>query len=329
MGRLSLTLACGRYDRTLALTDGRVRPEGVDLNYIPMEPEEIFWRMTRHSEFDASEFSLGAYTILCSRRDMRFVAIPVFPSRSFRHSCVYVNTESGIEGPHDLRGKRVGTPDYSMTANIWIRGFLENDFGVKPTAVSWFTGGLDEPGRKPRIPLRPIEGLSIRDIGPRTLSDMLQSGEIDALMGAREPGCFHGQGVRVKRLWPNYREIERDYFRRTRIFPMMHTVVIRRDLYEQNRWLALSLFKAFSESKTICFREMASQATLKNMLPWLICELEDTVNLMGEDYWPYGIEPNRKALETFAVYSLEQGLLESPLPIEQLFAEETREAFRI
>ena len=329
MGKLRITLGCGRYDRTSAMIEGRVVPEGVDLNYVVMDPEELFWRMAKYQEFDASEFSLGAYVIMLSRGDRSLVGIPVFPSRFFRHSCIYINVNSGIRKPEDLRGRRVGVPDYTMTANVWIRGFLEHDYGVKPTTMEWFSGGLNEPGRKQRIATRPIEGLSITHLEDKVLSDMLDRGEIDALIGAREPNCYRRGSKNVARLWSDYPEIERDYYRRTRIFPIMHPVVIRREVYEKNRWLAQSLSKAFMESKAICQRELASQSTLRCMLPWLIRELEDTVQFMGEDYWPYGLESNRKTLETFIAYCVEQGLAGSPVRVEELFAPETLDTARI
>lgn len=329
MGKLKITLGCGRYDRSWALMEGRVVPEGVDLNYVPLDPEELFWRMTKYSEFDASEFSLGAYTIMLSRSDRSFIGIPVFPSRFFRHSCIYINSNSGIKKPEDFRGKRMGVPDYTMTANTWIRGVLEHEFGVKPTDMKWFTGGLNEPGRKQRIATRSIEGLSITHLENGVLSDMLDRGEIDGLIGAREPACFRRGSKNVARLWPNYWEVERDYYRRTSVFPIMHLVVIRREIYEKNRWLAQSLSKAFLESKEICHREMSSQSALRYMLPWMIREIEETTRFMGVDFWPYGLEPNRKNLETFVTYSVEQGLADSSFKIEDFFAPETLETARI
>lgn len=329
MGKLRLTLGCARYDRTVPLIDGRVVPEGVDLNYVPLEPEELFWRMAQHSEFDASEFSLCAYTILMGRGDRRFVAIPVFPSRFFRHSCVYVNTNSGIVKPEDLRQKRVGVPDYTMTANVWIRGFLQHDYGVHPTEIQWFTGGLDQPGRKQRIATKPIEGLSVTPIGQATLSDMLEAGEIDAVIGAREPRPFRMGSPKVQRLWPNYKEVEQEYFTRTGVFPIMHTVVIRREVYEKNPWVAQNLFKAFEESRLITLAEMKKQSALRHMLPWLIAELERTVELMGEEYWPYGVESNRHTLELFIQYCVEQGLAESAVDLGDFFARETLDTSRI
>jgi 4,5-dihydroxyphthalate decarboxylase len=323
MAKIKVTLACGPYDRTWPLASGRVQPEGVDLNYISLPPEELFWRMAVHGEFDASEFSLGAVSILLGRGDRRFVGIPVFPSRFFRHSSVFINSNSGIKRPEDLKGRRVGVPDYTMTANTWIRGFLEHDYGVKPTDLQWVTGGLNESGRKQRVATKPIEGLKITNTETGTLSEMLDRGEIDALIGAREPDSFRNRSPNVARLFPNYRDVETKYYQRTGIFPIMHLIVIKRDIYERHPWLAYSLYKAFAESKEICAKEMTAQSALKYMLPWMIPELEETTRIMGADYWPYGLEANRKTLEAFIGYNKEQGLVESPFKAEDLFAPET------
>jgi len=329
MGVLKVTLACGPYDRTWALASGRVHPEGVDLNYVTLQPEELFWRMTVHGEFDAAEFSLGAMTILLGRGDRRFVGIPVFPSRFFRHSSIFVNVHSGIKRPEDLKGRRVGVPDYTMTANTWIRGFLEHDHGVKPTDIHWFMAGLNEPGRRQRVETQPIKGLQITHSDTGILSEMLENGEIDALIGAREPDSFRRRSPNVARLFPNYKQIEIEYFRRTGIFPIMHLIVLKREIHEEHPWLAFSLYKAFVDSKEICAREMSQQSALRYMLPWMIPELEETLRIMGEDYWPYGLDPNRKTIETFITYSHEQGLAESPFNAEEMFAPETIDVARI
>jgi 4,5-dihydroxyphthalate decarboxylase len=285
--------------------------------------------MAVHSEFDASEFSLGAMAVLLGRGDRRFVGIPVFPSRFFRHSSIFINVNSGIERPEDLKGKNVGTPDYTMTANTWIRGFLQHDYGVKPTDVNWYTGGLNEPGRKQRVETKPIKGLKVMTSDVWTLSELLEKGEIDALIGAREPNCYREGSSNVARLFKDYKVEEIDYYRRTGIFPIMHLVVIKREVYEQNPWLAYSLYKAFAESKRICMYEMSMQSALRYMLPWMIPEREETVDIMGDDYWPYGIEANRRTLESFIKYSNEQGLVESVFAVEDLFAPETVDTARI
>jgi len=323
VSKLKITLACGPYDRTWALASGVVQPEGVDLNYVTLPPEELFWRMAVHGEFDASEFSLGAMSILLGRGDNRFVGIPVFPSRFFRHSSIFVSVHSGIKRPEDLKGKRVGVPDYTMTANTWIRGLLEHEYGVKPTDMHWFTGGLNEPGRRQRVATRPIPGLMVTHSDTCVLSDMLDSGEIDALIGAREPDSFRGGSPNVARLFPDPKAVEVDYYKRTGVFPIMHLVVLKRENYERHPWLAYSLLKAFEKSKRLCREEMSKQSALRYMLPWMIPELEETVRIMGEDYWPYGVEANRRTIETFIEYSAEQGLVESRFQVEDMFAPET------
>jgi len=323
LGKLKITLACGPYDRTWALASGQVQPEGVDLNYVTLPPEELFWRMSVHGEFDASEFSLGAMTILLGRGDRRFVGIPVFPSRFFRHSSIFVNAHAGIKAPKDLRGKRVGVPDYTMTANTWIRGLLDHEYGVRPTDMHWFTGGLNEPGRRQRVTTRPIPGLKVTHSDTCILSEMLDHGEIDALIGAREPDSFRRGSPNVARLFADPKAVEVDYYRRTGIFPIMHLVVLKREIYEENPWLAVSLLKAFEESKRLCLEEMSRQSALRYMLPWMIPELEETMRIMGEDYWPYGVEANRRVIEAFIDYSVEQGLAESRFGVEDMFAPET------
>jgi 4,5-dihydroxyphthalate decarboxylase len=278
--------------------------------------------MSVHGEFDASEFSLGAMSILLGRGDRRFVGVPVFPSRFFRHSSVFINSYSGIKRPEDLKGRKVGVPDYTMTANTWIRGFLEHDYGVNPTDMLWVTGGLNEPGRKQRVATKPIKGLQITNSEMGTLSEMLDRGEIDALIGAREPDSFRHKSPNVARLFPNYKEVETKYWQRTGIFPIMHIIVIKREIYERHPWLAYSLYKAFEESKEICAGEMGAQSALKYMLPWMIPELEETQRIMGANYWPYGLEANRKTLEAFINYNTEQGLVETPFKAEDIFAPE-------
>lgn len=323
MGKTKITLACGSYDRTWALQSGQVQPEGVDLNYIALPPEELFWRMAVHSEFDASEFSLGAMSILMGRGDRRFVGIPAFPSRFFRHSSIFINTHAGIEKPEDLKGKKMGVPDYTMTANTWIRGLLEHDYGVKPTDMKWYTAGLNEPGRKQRVKTPTIPELNVTHSETATLNEMLDNGEIDALVGAREPDCFREGSPNVARLFPDYKPVEVEYYKRTGIFPIMHLVVIKREIYKEQPWLAYSLYKAFVESKRRCEEEITKQSALRYMLPWVISEIEETKRLMGNDYWQYGFKENQKVLQTFIDYSVEQGTVENPFKAEELFAPET------
>jgi 4,5-dihydroxyphthalate decarboxylase len=330
VSKLALTLACWSYDRTRALFDGRVRPDGIDLTCLDLPVEETFFRMLRHQEFDIAEMSLSSYVVSLFADDPPFVAIPVFPSRFFRHSCIYVNAAARIGQPEDLIDRTVGTPEYQMTAPVWIRGILADAHGVPVDSVTYATGGLEEPGRPEKLALDLPAGIRVRRIGPdQTLSAMLATGEIDALYTARAPSSFRAGDGRVRRLFEDFPAVERAYFRRTGIFPIMHTVVIRRDLYRRHRWIAQSLCKAFAAAQRDAYDDLAHTAALKTMLPWLTAHVEETRREMGEDYWPYGLPRNVEALATFLRYSHEQGLSRRRLSPDELFAPETLESFKI
>ena len=330
MSRLRLSLACWDYDRTRALLEGRIPVDGIELTYLNLPVEETFFRMLRHREFDVAEMSLSSYVMSRFADPPPFVAIPVFPSRFFRHSCIYMNRNSGIRGPKDLIGKRVGTPEFQMTAGVWIRGILSDEYQVPVTSVTFFNGGEEQPGRPEKLQLDLPPSIRLQSIPDhKTLSAMLDSGEIDALYAARMPSTFTQGSGSVKRLFENYPEVEKEYFLRTRIFPIMHTVVIRSDVYEKFPWVAQSLYKAFVLAQREVYQDLYQTAALKYMLPWLIGHVEDTRALMGQDFWPYGVEPNVHVLETFLRYSHEQGLSKHPLKPRDLFAKETLESFTI
>ena len=330
MGKLKLSLGCWNYDRTRALMDGRVVPDGIDLTYLDMPVEETFFRMLRHREFDVAEMSLSSYTVSLFKEDRPFVAIPVFPSRFFRHSCIYVNAASGIAEPKDLIGKRVGNPEYQMTAPVWIRGILSDHYGVPVDGVTYLTGGEEEPGRTEKLKLDLPANIKVERIGPeQTLSAMLRDGEIDALYTARMPSSYKAGDGKVVRLFEDYVPVERAYYRETGLFPVMHTVAIRREVYEQNRWVAQTLLKAFCEAQRLTYEDLAETAALKAMLPWANAHVEEAVRDMGPDWWPYGFEKNREVLATFLRYHHEQGLSKRLLEPEELFAPETLEAFKI
>jgi 4,5-dihydroxyphthalate decarboxylase len=329
VSKLRLSLGCWNYDRTRALMEGRVQPDGIDLNYLNMPVEETFFRMLRNREFDVAEMSLSSYTVSLFK-DSPFIAIPIFPSRFFRHSCIYINADSGIREAKDLIGKRVGNPEYQMTAPAWIRGILSDEYGVPVNSVTYYTGGEEEPGRPEKLKLDLPADIRVERIGPQqTLSAMLAGGEIDALYTARMPSSFHTGGGKVKRLFEDFVPVEQEYYSRTGIFPIMHTVVIRREIYEQNRWVAQSLYKAFVQSQQETYQDLYETAALKAMLPWLTAHIEEARSKMGEDFWPYGFEKNRQTLDTFLRYSYEQGLSKKKLEPEQLFAPETLESFKI
>jgi 4,5-dihydroxyphthalate decarboxylase len=330
MARLRLTLACWDYDRTRALADGRVQPDGIELVYLNQPVEETFFRMLRYGEFDCCEMSLSSYVASLAEERPRFIALPAFPSRFFRHSCIFVAAQSGIRRPEDLKGRRLGVPEYQMTAPVWLRGILSDDYGVKVTDVQHLSGGEEEPGRDEKLKLDLPPTIRLERIPKeKTLSAMLAQGEIDALVTARAPSSFEKQPDRVKRLFPDYAQVEREYYRRTKIFPIMHTVVIRRELYEQHRWTAQALFKAFVGAKELAMRMYRQTAALPAMLPWLTAHVEEARRELGEDWWPYGLAPNRHVLDTFLRYHHEQGLSRRRLQPEELFAAETLDAFRV
>ncbi len=330
MPKLRLSFACWNYDRTRALMDGAVQPDGIDLNYLNLPVEETFFRQARFREFDVCEMSLSSYCVSLHHPDKPFIALPIFPSRFFRHSCIFVNAHAGIQEPKDLIGKRIASPEYQMTAPVWIRGILSDHYGVPVDAQPYWYGGEEETGRVEKLKLELPPNIQVNPIGPdQTLSGMLHTGALDALYTARAPSSFYLGDGKVKRLFENYAEIERAYYRQTKIFPIMHTVVMRRDVYEANRWIAQSLTKAFIAAQRHTYADLQETAALKTMLPWLTAHVEDTRREMGDDWWAYGLEKNRHVLETFTRYHLEQGLSKRLLTPDELFAPESLESFKI
>jgi len=331
MSKLPLTFACWDYDRMKALETGAVAPEGIDLNMLPLSVEETFFRQLRNHEFDACELSLSSYVLTLNEERPPFIAIPVFPSRFFRHQSIFVNRDSGITRPEDLRGKRVGTPEYQMTAGVWQRGILADEFGVDVSSVQYVTGALN-PGtgkREEKIALSLPPEISVTPIDDgQNLSDMLESGEIDAIYTAPAPASFRTSD-QVGRLFEDFVDVEKDYFRRTGIFPIMHVVAVKRDLVEEHPWVARSLMKAFDASLAKAYDDLRQASALKVMLPWLHQHVKDTVEALGENWWKYGLEPNRHVLETFLRYSHDQGLARELRRPEDLFAAGTNEAFRV
>jgi 4,5-dihydroxyphthalate decarboxylase len=330
MAKLRLTMACWNYDRTRALMEGSVAPDGIELNYLNLPVEETFFRMLRHREFDIAEMSLSSYTLSLFRENPPFIAIPVFPSRMFRHSCIYIHSGSGIREPKDLAGKRIGNPEYQMTATVWIRGILGDEYGVPVTSPTYFTGGEEEPGRPEKLALSLPPQFRVQAIPPdKTLSRMIETGEIDALYTARAPSTFSQGSGSVQRLFPDYASVERAYYLKTGIFPIMHAVVIRREVYEQDKWVAQSLCKALLTAQKQVYEDLHEMAALKCMLPWLLPHIEETEKLMGRNFWPYGLGENEHTLGTFLRYSFEQGLSTRQLTPRELFAPESLESFKI
>ncbi|MEX2453454.1 MAG: hypothetical protein WD470_02055 [Rhodospirillaceae bacterium] len=324
MSRLPLTFACGPYDRMEALNYGLIPVEGIDLNFIEIQaPREIFDRMVGAQEFDMSEMSLAEYVTMTAKGTSPFIAIPVFPSKAFRHSFICVNRNAGIRAPKDLEGRRIGTPLYTQTAAIWIRGDLENIYGVDLSGVEWIQGAVEKAGTHgdPPAPPQLLKPVNITpNTSPKSLSDMLADGEIDAILGSRMPDSVRTQPDKVAHLFPNFREEEKRYYQQHRIHPIMHLVVIRKDVYEQNRWIAQSLFKAFLAAKEWAVRNMYFSGAQRYMLPWLFDDLREIDQVFGGDPWPYGIEENRPTLEAFVKYMRQQNFIPDAIAVEDLFA---------
>lgn len=320
MAHRKMTIGLRDYDHTRALTDGRVKIDDINLEFKNISPpSQIFLRMLHDEEFDASEMSLSNYMIALGKGDRRFVAIPVFPSRVFRHSYVWINTRAGIQKPQDLKGKKVGIADYSMTALLFTRGFLQHEYGVAPQDIHWFRR------RSEHVPIEIPAGIRIDSIDKdQTLDGLIEEGKLDALAVTQPPRPFLDGSPRVKRLFPDSRAVEADYFRKTKIFPIMHMVVIRRAIYEQEPSIAARLAQGFESAKHLAFE--AYEEGLSAM-PWSNLDLEYARQLFGDDISPYGLKKNLPTLEAAALYSNEQGLTKRKFEVGELFAKETLDLF--
>jgi 4,5-dihydroxyphthalate decarboxylase len=312
--KLALSLAINPYEHVREL-----RPEGIELTVLELAIEEIFYRFTRFREWDVSEMSFGKVISLMSEERPQIICVPVFLSRVFRHSAIYVRP--GIKTPKDLEGKRVGIPEWAQTAGIYVRGMLQQEYGVDLARVSWVQAGVRDPGRVEKVGLKLPPGVSIKAVADKTLSQMLAAGELDAVISAREvPGA---------RLFEDYRALEAEYWKKTRIFPIMHVVALRRDVYERDRWIAMNLFKAFEEAKRASLERMSEFGLSHVPVPWVPDHVRQWRALVGDDFWPYGVEANRPTLEAFLQYGFEQGVAKRRLKVEELFAPETLERAKI
>lgn len=320
MPALPMTFACGLYDRMLALQTGEIKPDGIDLNFLVMDnPREIFDRMSNRLEFDACEMSSSELISRFAANKLPFVAIPVFASRVFRHGFITVN-RNHVTKPKDLEGKRVGVPLYTQTAALFIRGLMQHDLGIDLSTIEWIEGSVNEPGSYGNPSVMPL--LKSTNLKPnksgKSLSDLLAAGEIQALIGSNMPHALK-TSPDVVRLIPDYRAQEKDYYKRTKIFPIMHTIVIRRDVYEKNPFVATSLYNALCAAKDLAWEKIRYSGTLRYMLPWLPDDVKEIDDVFGGDCWPYGVEPNRPTLEALVTYMVEQGLIPEQIPIEKLF----------
>lgn len=331
MGRaLGIAVACGDYDRTRALFDGRVPIEGCDPVFLPLAPEEIFFRAFVHEEFDVAELSLSSYVMRRARGDCPYVGVPAFVSRAFRHSAVYVRTDRGIERPEDLRGRRVGVPEYQMSAAVWVRGILQDEHGLAPRDLRWITGGMEVAGRVEKVGFTPPAGLSIEAAPPgETLASMLEAGSLDALIAPRPPSCFVRGARTVGRLFARFGADEQAYYRRTGIFPIMHLVGVKTVLADRHPWLAASVFKAFAAAKDAALDGLDDANALVTSLPLQLWHAAEARSLLGADWWPYGLADNEKTLDAFLEYHYKQGLSPRRLRPAELFAPSTASQWKI
>jgi 4,5-dihydroxyphthalate decarboxylase len=329
IGNLSLSVAVGDYDRTRPLVDGAVQIDGVDPVFMLLEPEEIFFRAFRYAEFDVCELSLSSFTVKTARGDCPYVGVPVFPSRAFRHTSIYIRTDRGINAPADLKGRRVGVPEYQLTANVWARAILA-EYGVEPRDINWLRGGYEEPGRIEKIAIDLPSDVRLESIPEgATLSGLLAAGEIDAVIGPRAPSCFDSGHPHVGRLWLDPIATASEWYRQRRIFPIMHLLGVRKSLVERHGWLPAALAKAFGQAKAVALAKLTDTSATKVTLPFVEEQLQAARRLMGDDFWSYGFEENRGALDFFLAAHHAQGLSNRRLAPEDLFHPTTLESHRI
>ncbi len=329
MSKLKLTFATSEYDHFNDLTNGRVEPQGIDLNVNLYEVEEIFFRMALHRDFDMSEMSFAKFVGQVSGDRPDIIGLPVFPSRVFRLSNIYVSKKSGIRKPEDLRGKKVGTPEWAQTASVYTRGWLTDHVGIKLSEIDWRQAGVDQPGRVEKVKLKLPKGVKVTPMPDKSLSEMLASGELDAAFSAHAPHSFLQGHPNVVRMFPDYREVEADYYRKTRVFPIMHVIAIKKAILEENPWAAANLMTAFEKARANSIARVLEITASRMPIPWLTYEGEEKMKLLGKDYFPYGIEDNRVTLEAFLKWTYEQGIAQKRLAPEDLFPKVVHGKFRI
>lgn len=330
MANLRLSVAIGDYDRNRPLIDGEVRIDGVEPVFMRLSPEEIFFRALRHTEFDICELSLSSFTVKTAQGNSAYVGVPAFVSRAFRHTSIYIRTDRGIRSPEDLKGKRIGLPEYQLTACVWARALLEDEYGVRPSDIRWVRGGIEEPGRVEKLKITLPPDVHIEDApADASLNAMLEAGEIDGFIGPRAPSCFDRGHPMVLRLFEDPTRQATDYYRRTGIFPIMHVIGIRRKIVEAHPWLPSACLKAFEFSKRAAIARLSDTSATKITLPFVEEQMKAARDLLGPDYWPYGVEPNRRTLEAFLDHHHRQGLSQRRVSVNELFHPSTLEAFRI
>ena len=331
MSKLSLSIAVGDYDRTRPLVDGSVAIDGVEAMFLLLSAEEMFFRAFRHADFDVCELSLSSFAVRTARGDNPYIGIPVFPSRAFRHTAIVVRRDRGIDAPQDLKGRRIGTPEYQLSACVWARGILQDEYGVRPEDITWVRGGMEDPGRVEKISLNLPPGVRLESAPPeRTLSDLLAAGDIDGIIGPRLPSCFEDPAAQVGWLFKDTVQTAAEYFQRTGIFPIMHVIGVRRSLVELHPWLPATLLKAFTAAKTQALQHLADTSASKVMLPFVEEQLIAARELLGRDFWSYGFTAaNRQVLDAFLGYHHAQGLSARRVAPLELFHPGALELYKI
>jgi len=328
MSDLELSFAIGDYDRNRPLIDGKIKVDGVDPTFLLLTPEEIFFRAFRHQAFDVCELSFGSYVVSVDKGDPGYVAIPAYLSRAFRHTSILIRTDRGINQPADLKGKKIGIAEYQLSANIWARGILQQDYGIKPEEITWVRGGMEKPGRPEKIKLKLPDNINIENAPQdRSLNDLLVSGEIDGFLGPRTLSCFDRGHPDIGRLFKDSINTASEYYQRTGVFPIMHLLGVRRSLAELHPWLPNTLLKAFAQSKAVALEHLMDTSATKVTLPFVEEQLVNARELLGNDFWSYGVEKNRQTLNAFLDYHHDQGLSSRRIEIEELFHPSTLESF--
>jgi 4,5-dihydroxyphthalate decarboxylase len=330
MSDLKLSLAMGNYDRTRAIYDGIVKIDGVDPTCMLLSPEEMFFRAFRHAAFDITELSLSSYSISVARGEPHYIALPVFLSRAFRHTSMYIRKDRGIDSPAALRGCKIGIAEYQLSANVWFRGILQEEYGVHPSEITWVRGGMDTPGRPEKIRVDLPSDIKVVDAQDGdTLNAMLERGDIDGFVGPRSPRCFDQGNPAIGRLFPDTIAEAETYFRKTRIFPIMHVLGLRRSLADAHPWLPGALLKAFSRAKSIAEEALMDTSATKVTMPFVEDSLSRARALMGPDMWSYGLQQNRHVLDAFLRYHYDQGLSPRLVSADELFHQATTEAYSL
>ncbi|MGY8815484.1 MAG: 4,5-dihydroxyphthalate decarboxylase [Gammaproteobacteria bacterium] len=329
VAQLQLTMAINDYDHLRDLATGAVRPEGIVLTPLVFPVEEIFFRFTYHQEWDISEMSFAKYVSLTAAGDAPMIAVPIFPSRVFRHSAFYVRSDSGIDDPAQLQGKTVGIPEWAQTAGVYVRGLLNDYYNVDLNSIKWIQAGVNQAGRKEKVNLSLPEGINYSSRQDESLNDMLLSGEIDVAITARPPVSFHDPKSGVRRIFSDSRVQESKFYKDTGIFPIMHVIAMRRDVFEANRWIAMNLFKAFEEAKHRSIIRLTDITASSIPMPGQSGFVEQVKKDFGNDFWPYGVQDNLPTLEAFCRYAYEQGVASRHLKVEELFPKEVLSSVKV